>query len=106
MPRFDPVLTVRGYLQVDNHRLAAHLAIFDVLLLFQRTIQQDSDRFTAIGATDGGFLQQVHLLLFRRFWELDPDMTLSAPGREFNLARPFQQAFPSGSGEPVVAAWA
>jgi hypothetical protein len=103
MPRFDSALTVRGYLQVDNHRFAAHLAVLYVLLLFQRSIHQDGDRFTAIGATDGGFLQQVHLLLICRFWEFDPDMTLSAPGSEFNLARPFQQAFPSGFGEPVVA---
>jgi hypothetical protein len=30
------------------------------LLLFQRTVDQDGDRFTTIGATDDGFLQQVH----------------------------------------------
>ena len=103
MPRLDLALTVCGYLLVDNHRFAAHLAILYVLLLLQRTVHQDGDRFTTIGAADGGFLQQVHLLLICRFWESDPDMTLSAPGSEFNLARPFQQAFPPGFGEPVVA---
>ncbi len=103
MPRFDPALTVRGYLKVNDHRPAADLAIFDVLLLFQRPIGQDGDRFAAVGATDGGFLQQVHLLLICRFWEFDPDMTLSAPGSEFDLARPFQQAFPPGFSQPVEA---
>ena len=32
-----------------------------------------------------------------------PPPSLSAPGSEFNLARPFQQAFPPGFGQPVVA---
>ena len=60
MSGFDPEIAIKRYPHVDIHRLAAHLAIFYVLLLFQRAVHQDGDQFTAVGATDAGFSQQVH----------------------------------------------
>ena len=43
---------------MEDNRTTAHLAILDVLLIFNRAIQEDIDRLIAVGAVDAGFLNQ------------------------------------------------
>ncbi len=58
IPRFNHALAIVCHPDVHDDGFATHLAIFDVLLLLDRSVQQDADDFTAIRANDVGFLDQ------------------------------------------------
>lgn len=61
IPRINHADTIAGYLDVQRNGLATHLAILDVFLLFNRSIQKDADGFSAVRATDVGFLDKFHV---------------------------------------------
>ena len=60
VPGFDLAITLRGNSDLDDHRPATHLAIFDILLILNRSINEDCDDLTAVRAANIFFLKQVH----------------------------------------------
>ena len=59
-PGVDLATAIRRNDDVNFHRLATHLAILDILLLLERTVDQDRDGLTAVRTVDADFLEQVH----------------------------------------------
>ena len=55
----DPATTIRGQPRKDMDWPATHLAVLDVLLVLNGPVDQDRDQFSAVRATDGGFLNDI-----------------------------------------------
>jgi hypothetical protein len=60
IPGFDLAITMRGNKDLDDHRTATYLAVFDVLLVLHRAVNEDCDNLTAVRAVNVFFLKQVH----------------------------------------------
>ena len=55
----DPATAIRGQPRKDIDWPATHLAVLDVLLVFNGPVDQDRDQFSAVGTTGGGFLNDI-----------------------------------------------
>jgi hypothetical protein len=61
IPGINLAITVSGYANVNFYRPAAHLAIFDILLRFHRSVNQDGYQLATIRAANGVFFKEIHI---------------------------------------------